>query len=136
VLLKETRDVAISVAMIVNLVVFGCQQMLHVIFCLGGIEMQDLHSAAAMSDKRKVPEGWVDATVVEEEGRRGAYLAEFSGVLPPDSTMFREYKRQRTGNEKPKDVILQGETERIEFEGRTRGDDDIDTCQYPLALYG
>ena len=89
-----------------------------------------------MSDKRKFPEGWVDATVVGDEGRRGAYLAEFSGVLPPDSTIFREYKRQRTGNEKTKDVIVHGETERIEFEGRTRGGDDIDTCQFSFALYG
>jgi hypothetical protein len=57
-------------------------------------------------------------------------LAEFSGVLPPDSTTFREYKRQRTGKDK-RNIILQGETERIEYEGFTGGEDD-ETCQYAL----
>ena len=87
-----------------------------------------------MSVKRKAPEEWVKATVVGDQDTRGAYLAGFSGVLPPLSTTFREYKRKRAGNDDVKDIILQGETERIEFEGRTKGD-DIDTCQYfPIFL--
>jgi hypothetical protein len=81
------------------------------------------------SEKRKLPDEWIKATVLSEEGSRGAYLATFSGVLPSETTTFREFKRKRTDDRAVKDVILQGETERIEFEGRTVGTEDTDTCQ-------
>jgi len=81
------------------------------------------------SEKRKLPDEWIKATVLSEEGSRGAYLATFSGVLPSETTTFREFKRKRTADRAVKDVILQGETERIEFEGRTVGTEDADTCQ-------
>ena len=80
-------------------------------------------------DKRKAADDWIEATCIEEGGRRGAYLASFSGVLPPETTTFREYKRKRPDDSKMKDVILQGETERIEFEGRTVSNDNGDNCQ-------
>ena len=81
------------------------------------------------SEKRKATHEWTDVTVLREEGRRGLYLAAFSGVIPPNTTIFREYKRKRGDNY---DVILHGETERIEFEGRTTTQDDH--CQYSLCF--
>lgn len=86
------------------------------------------------SEKRKAPDEWIKVSLFAEEGSRGAYLATFSGVLPPESTTFREFKRKRTNDAAAKDVILQGETERIEFEGRTIGNEDTDTCQYVSLL--
>lgn len=83
-------------------------------------------------EKSKVPDEWIKAALLTEEGSRGAYLASFSGVLPPETTTFREFKRKRTDDRPAKDVILQGETERIEFQGKTVGNDDTDTCQYFL----
>jgi A49-like RNA polymerase I associated factor len=88
------------------------------------------------SEKRKAPHEWVDASIMEEDGLRGVYLANFSGVVPPETITFREYKRKRGDIPAAKDVILQGETERIEFEGRTRGDDLADNCQYTHLLRG
>lgn len=81
------------------------------------------------SEKRKLPDEWIKATVLSDDGSRGTYLARFSGVVPPETTTFREFKRKRTDDGGTKDVILQGETERIEFEGRTVGTDDSDNCQ-------
>lgn len=81
-------------------------------------------------EKRKAPDEWVKARILKaEDGSRGAYLANFSGVLPPDNTTFREFKRKRVDDRPIKDVILQGETERIEYEGRTRGENADDNCQ-------
>ena len=81
-------------------------------------------------EKRKAANDWIEATAVDESGRRGAYLATFSGVIPPTTTTFREFKRKRKNDQGTKDIILQGETERIEFEGRTNGKDNEDNCQY------
>jgi len=80
-------------------------------------------------EKRKHEDDWIEATVIDENERRGAYLATFSGVIPPATTTFREFKRKRKNDQGPKDVILQGETERIEFEGRTEGKENDDICQ-------
>ena len=82
--------------------------------------------------KRKASEDWIESKVVDTEGRRGVYLASFSGVVPPEKTTFREYKRQRTGGQTKDDVILQGETERIEFEGRSRVKGNLESSQYIL----
>ena len=84
-------------------------------------------------EKRKHEDDWIEATVIDGNERRGAYLATFSGVIPPTTTTFREFKRKRTNDQGTKDVILQGETERIEYEGRTKGKENEDNCQYPLA---
>ena len=87
-------------------------------------------------DKRKMQDEWIKAALLTDERLRGAYLASFSGVLPPETTTFREFKRKRTDDRAAKDVILQGETERIEFEGRTVGTEDTDSCQYfPLSCF-
>ena len=87
------------------------------------------------NEKRKVNKDWVDATLIEADGLRGSYIAQFSGVVPPSTTTFREYKRKRSKIDDDKDAILQGETERIEFEGRTKEDDNTITCQYLSFLY-
>ena len=81
-------------------------------------------------EKRKAADDWIDATVIDESEGRWAYLAAFSGVIPPTTATFREFKRKRKNDQSTRDVILQGETERIEFEGRTNGKDDDDNCQY------
>lgn len=81
------------------------------------------------NEKRNADDNWIEATLIEDEGLRGAYLASFSGVLPPGTTTFQEYKRKRIEDRSVVDVILQGETERIEFEGRTINDDSGDNCQ-------
>jgi len=81
-------------------------------------------------EKRKGADEWTDATLVQDDDRRGVYLASFSGVRPPLTTTFREYKRIRKDRRDEKDVILQGETERIEFEGKTKSKDNDDTCKY------
>ena len=85
-------------------------------------------------EKRKAANDWIEATVIDEIEGRGAYLATFSGVIPPSTTTFREFKRKRKNDQGTKDVILQGETERIEFEGRTNGKDNDDNCQYVPAV--
>jgi len=85
------------------------------------------------AEKRKAEDDWIEATVIDGTERRGAYLATFSGVIPPTTTTFREFKRKRTNEQGTMDVILQGETERIEYEGRTKGKENEDNCQYPLA---
>jgi A49-like RNA polymerase I associated factor len=85
------------------------------------------------SEKRKATDAWTEATLLKDDHRRGIYIASFSGVIPPPETTFREYKRIRKDRKDEKDVILQGETERIEFEGRTKSKDNDDTCQYPYA---
>jgi hypothetical protein len=85
---------------------------------------------AMSKEKRKVPDDWIEATILDDSKLRGAYLANFSGVLPSEKTTFREYKRKRNDDQRAKDVILQGETERIEFEGKTKGTEDADNCQY------
>jgi hypothetical protein len=82
------------------------------------------------SEKRKATDAWTEATLLKDDNRRGIYLASFAGVIPPPETTFREYKRIRKDRKDEKDVILQGETERIEFEGRTKSNDNDDTCQY------
>jgi hypothetical protein len=83
------------------------------------------------SEKRKAHGDWIDATILDDKDTRGAYLASFSGVMPPVTTTFRAYKRKRVDAAHPvKDVILQGETERIEFEGSTTNEGDDDHCQY------
>ena len=88
------------------------------------------------TEKRKAPDEWLKPTFLNvDETTRGVYLARFSGVVPPDSTTFREYKRKRTGDRSLKDVILQGETERIEYEGRTRGDNVDESCQYDYCSF-
>lgn len=90
-----------------------------------------------MSEKRKAADDWIEANILEEDnGRRGVYLATFSGVIPPKTTKFREYKRKRTDDKNSKDIILQGETERIEFEGRTQtSNSDGNNCRYtPLLI--
>ena len=82
-------------------------------------------------EKRKAPAEWVQPTIMRaDEQAKGAYLARFSGVVPPESTGFREYKRKKLDDRPIKDVILQGETERMEYEGKTRGDNVEDACQY------
>jgi hypothetical protein len=82
-------------------------------------------------EKRKAVGDWIEATVLNDKESRGPYLASFSGVTPPVTTTFREYKRKRTeATQRVKDVILQGETERIEFEGRTTNEGNDDHCQY------
>lgn len=86
------------------------------------------------SQKRKASEDWVESRLVDSEGRRAVYLATFSGIVPPEKTTFREYKRQRTGGQTKVDVILQGETERIEFEGRGRVKGNVESLQYTLIL--
>jgi hypothetical protein len=87
------------------------------------------------SEKRKAADDWIEGGIIEENGGRGVYLATFSGVIPPKTTTFREYKRKREDHGRAKDIILQGETERIEFEGRTKQKDDDDNCQYtPFSL--
>ena len=93
-------------------------------------DFEKLYLVDMASEKRKAPDEWIKVSLLSEEGSRGVYLGSFSGVLPPESTTFRVFKRKRTDDAAAKDVILQGETERIEFEGRTVGNDDIDTCQY------
>jgi hypothetical protein len=81
--------------------------------------------------KRKAAGDWVEATILNDKESRGPYLVSFSGVTPPVTTTFREYKRKRTeATQRVKDVILQGETERIEFEGRTTNEGNDDHCQY------
>lgn len=85
-------------------------------------------------EKRKAVDDWIEATVIDGSERRGAYVATFSGVIPPTTTTFREFKRKRKNDQGTKDIILQGETERIEFEGRTNGKDNDDGCQYPPAV--
>jgi hypothetical protein len=82
------------------------------------------------SEKRKAADDWIEAMVIEENRGRGVYLATFSGVIPPKTATFREYKRKREDYGRAKDIILQGETERIEFEGRTKQKDGGDSCQY------
>lgn len=83
------------------------------------------------SEKRKTHGDWIDATILDDKDTRGAYLASFSGVMPPATTTFRAYKRKRADAVHPvKDVILQGETERIEFEGSTANEGNDDHCQY------
>ena len=63
-------------------------------------------------EKRKAAGDWIEATILNEKESRGPYLASFSGVTPPVTTTFREYKRKRTDATQPvKDVILQGETD-------------------------
>lgn len=84
-------------------------------------------------EKRKAADEWTEATLLQDADRRGVYLASFAGVIPPPTTTFREYKRKRKDRGDEKDVILQGETERIEFEGRTTSTDNDDTCQYHEA---
>jgi len=83
-------------------------------------------------EKRKAAGEWIEPTIIiNEKGSRGPYLASFSSVIPPVTTTFREYKQKRTDAVQPvKDVILQGETERIEFEGRTTNEGNDDHCQY------
>jgi len=82
-------------------------------------------------EKRKASGDWIEATILDDKDSRGAFLASFSGVTPPLTTTFRAYKRKRKDNpQQAKDVILQGETERIEFEGRTVNEDNNDHCQY------
>ena len=82
-------------------------------------------------EKRKAPRDWIEATILDDRESRGSYLVSFSGVTPPVSTTFREYKRKRTDPvHTVKDVILQGETERIEYEGRTVNQENDDHCQY------
>jgi len=88
------------------------------------------------SEKRKAADAWTEATLVQDDSRRGIYLSSFSGVIPPPETTFREYKRIRNDRGDEKDVILQGETERIEFEGRTKSKNNDDSCQYPSQAYG
>ena len=85
-------------------------------------------------EKRKGTDEWTNATLFQDGDRRGVYLASFSGVRPPPTTTFREYKRIRKDRRDEKDVILQGETERIEFEGRTKSKDNDDTCKYQIPL--
>jgi len=83
------------------------------------------------SEKRKASRDWIEATIFDGKDLRGAYLASFSGITPPVTTAFRAYKRKRTDTSHPvKDVILQGETERIEFEGSTTNEGNDDHCQY------
>jgi hypothetical protein len=90
-------------------------------------------TASRMSkEKRKLPDDWIEATIIDDSKLRGAYLANFSGVVPSETTTFREFKRKRNDDKRVKDVILQGETERIEFEGKTRTVDDGDNCQFYL----
>jgi hypothetical protein len=90
---------------------------------------------AMSKEKRKAPDDWIEATILDDSKLRGAYLASFSGVLPSEKTTFREYKRKRNDDHRAKDVILQGETERIEFEGKTKGNEDGDNCQYYMCLF-
>jgi len=81
-------------------------------------------------EKRKAAGDWIEATILNDKESRGLYLASFSGITAPVTTTFREYKRKRTNATQPvKDVILQGETERIEFEGRTIAKDNVDSSQ-------
>ena len=82
-----------------------------------------------VKEKRKHSNDWIETTILHGEGLRGSYLASFSGIIPPDAVTFREYKRKRPEDRPIKDVILQGETERIEFEGRTRRPDNVDECR-------
>jgi hypothetical protein len=120
---------------------FRCQQTITRDFRWSGLQFavrKDLHFddcadfdwPRMSGEKRKAADDWIEATIVDESGRRGAYLAAFSGVIPPTTTTFREFKRKRNDNQGPKDIILQGETERIEFEGRTNGKNSEDSCQY------
>src|SRR5579859_1019441 len=114
----------------------------HVILRLVVIEMKDLHVEGNLccctpqsmsSEKRKAPDDWVQVRVLDDKDSRGVYLASFSGVQPPDSLTFREFKRKRTA-EGVKDVIVQGETERIEFEGRSVAEEEGDNCQYVVGI--
>ena len=84
------------------------------------------------SQKRKMSEDWIESKLIDNEGRRSLYLASFSGVVPPEKTAFREYKRQRTGGQSKEDFVLQGETERIEFEGRSRVKGNLESSQYTI----
>jgi A49-like RNA polymerase I associated factor len=89
------------------------------------------------SEKRKAADAWTEATLIKDDDRRAIYLASFSGVIPPPETTFREFKRIRKDRKDENDVILQGETERIEFEGRTKSKDNDDNCQYALrCIFG
>ena len=96
---------------------------------------KDLHRwstrVTMSSEKRKAHGDWIDATILDDKDTRAAYLTSFSGVMPPVTTTFRAYKRKRVdAAHHVKDVILQGETERIEFEGSTTNEGNDDHCQY------
>jgi hypothetical protein len=91
----------------------------------------------AMGEKRKLSfweDEWITGKVKSGEEVRGrAYLAAFSGVVPPEETTFRQYERKNAGAADDattrEDFILQGETERIEFVGHTQVQDTDDFSQ-------
>jgi hypothetical protein len=96
-------------------------------------------SVAMRGEKRKLSsfreDEWIKGKLNSaEDGRETAFLTVFSGVLPPTATKFRQYKRKRGKAAVNDDVIIQGETERIEFEGHTAGDhNEEDFCQYGIS---
>jgi hypothetical protein len=139
--LNAEREAAMSVAILdsfeinTNQMVRRCQQMYSRDYGWSKlfkvkIKKKDRRQSFQVmaTDKRKAPDDWIEAAVIDDTGLRGAYLASFSGVIPPETTTFREYKRKRNSDQNVKDIILQGETERIEFEGRTKAA-DLDNCQ-------
>jgi hypothetical protein len=89
-----------------------------------------------MGEKRKSSfweDEWITGKVKSGDEVRGrAYLAAFSGVVPPQEITFRQYERKNAGAADAttrEDVILQGETERIEFVGHTQAQDTDDFSQ-------
>ena len=89
-----------------------------------------------MAGKRKAADDeWIEAVHLGREKGRRPYIATFSGVVPAESTVFREFKRKRGGTQPAADdVILQGETERIEYEGRSNRTLEQDNCELGLLF--
>ncbi|CAO3679728.1 unnamed protein product [Umbelopsis ramanniana] len=67
----------------------------------------------------------------------GPTLVTFPGTQPAEDTLFDTYKHRSSGDEKKKQRIVAGETQKIEFVGKNYGADSTSdlACRYLVAVY-